>query len=497
MNKELRLIIRSNNDHDGITEAIINKFRDYYDNVSGVVLDCNLKPRERDYSFKYISAESFSSHYNEFVNKAKKPIDGSVLKAMLPYKSMAIHIMMRSLHYDIFDRSYLEDVYYSHLKYWNELLDLERINYAIFMVIPHHVGEYILYSLCKIKGIKTTLLYPQLSYNGVSFFMGDSIETIGQDIKTSYENLCKGDCNDYDDLSDFMKGVIANTNSNKVVGSQQQKEIAQMAKNQMYRTISLPLIIKYGLWNILNQIKNIDYTYKEYTNNTFKYLVKARIHEKRMDHLADYRKLCEMPRKGEKYIYFPLQMTPEASTMPLAGEFKNQLLSLDLLADAAKEYNIYIYVKEHWVQYNRERGFYKKIAQKNNVRLIDMTCNSLDLIEGSVAVASQTGSCLFEALVKNKPAFSLGEGCVFKGAPNIINVMDEIDIVKNIKSLLNNSLVLNNDDLIKYFKAINDNLLFGYIDSLNEAVSFYSKEQTANRIVLFSLSNNAVDVLGK
>ena len=32
----------------------------------------------------------------------------------------------------------------------------------------------------------------------------------------------------------------------------------------------------------------------------------------------------------EEYIYFPLQMQPEASTMPQAGVFENQLLSIAL-----------------------------------------------------------------------------------------------------------------------------------------------------------------------
>ena len=52
---ELRLIIRSNRDCDGITEEIIREFRQFCNSVSGVVLDCNPEPRERDVNFENIS----------------------------------------------------------------------------------------------------------------------------------------------------------------------------------------------------------------------------------------------------------------------------------------------------------------------------------------------------------------------------------------------------------------------------------------------------------
>ena len=177
--EELRLIIRANRDSDGVTETIINEFRKHCNSVSGVVLDCNQGPRDRDKAFEYISPASFASHDNRIIRTATKPIDGSILKALLPYKSMAMHIMMRTLHYDVMERKYLEDTYYRHVKYWNQLLDDKKINMVLFMCTPHHVGEYILYALCRVKNIKVTLLYPQLTNAGILYHLGSSIEGIG------------------------------------------------------------------------------------------------------------------------------------------------------------------------------------------------------------------------------------------------------------------------------------------------------------------------------
>ena len=160
----------------------------------------------------------------------------------------------------------------------------------------------------------------------------------------------------------------------------------------VYRSISAKEIIVKMLVCCLStcgRYKNMPWM-KPWEN--LSYTIKAKKHEKHMDHLDDYRKLAEMPDFGEKYIYFPLQMTPEASTMPLAGEFKNQLLSIELLASAAEKFGLTVYVKEHWVQHNREAGFYKYLYNIKNVKLISLDANSLELTENSEIVASQTGN---------------------------------------------------------------------------------------------------------
>ena len=493
MDKELRLIIRSNNDCDGITECIINQFRTEFDSVSGVVLDCNNLPRERDKDFEYLPASVFSTHNDLALKTAKLPLDGDVLEAMLPYKSMAMHIMMRTIHYDIYERKYLEDVYYKHLKYWNELLDVRRINYVLFMCLPHHVGEYILYALCKVKDIKVTILYPQLSYNGISYLLGNEIENVGDNIRREYEKI-SGTTADYDQLSDFMKGVVGNTKGNRVIGAQNWNKITSESKKMMYSTISAKIAFKLFVKNILCNIGLYNKCDKETVSNQYKYISRARRYEKKMDHLSDYRKFSVFPVENEPYIYFPLQMTPEASTMPLAGEFKNQLLSIELLASAAKAYGLHVYVKEHWVQYNRDAGFYKSISEIDNVRIIDLACNSIDLIDGCVAVSSQTGNCLFEAMIKGKYAIAIGEGCAFKGAPNIFEVQNRNQISDALDCIINNKVAFTENDVNNYLLAIDRCMVYSYLDSLSETVSVYSKEDSARKIVDFTIENLNVNV---
>ncbi|WP_294240088.1 hypothetical protein [Pseudobutyrivibrio sp.] len=117
------------------------------------------------------------------------PIDGELLERLLPYKETAMHIMCRELHYDIYERRYLEKVFYKSLRYWNNEIEKNRINLVIFMVMPHLCGDYILYSLCRVKNIKTVMLYPQLANKGIGYFIGSTIENIGESIATRYSRI--------------------------------------------------------------------------------------------------------------------------------------------------------------------------------------------------------------------------------------------------------------------------------------------------------------------
>ena len=107
MKRELRLIIRNNNDCDGVTESIIREFRNHFEKVSGVVLNHEPVLRERDNEFEYIDSYAFLTHDNPVIRRATRPIDGSILEEMLPYKSMVMHIMMRTTHFDVLTESIL------------------------------------------------------------------------------------------------------------------------------------------------------------------------------------------------------------------------------------------------------------------------------------------------------------------------------------------------------------------------------------------------------
>lgn len=109
---------------------------------------------------------------------------------------------------------------------------------------------------------------------------------------------------------------------------------------------------------------------------------------------------------SEKYVYYPLHLNPEASTMILAPNFVNQLNVIEILAK-----NIPIthklYVKEHIPNLGtRPRGFYKELKKYPNVKLISPGEDTFSLIRNASLVATISGTAAWEAVLIGIPAIT-------------------------------------------------------------------------------------------
>jgi len=103
-----------------------------------------------------------------------------------------------------------------------------------------------------------------------------------------------------------------------------------------------------------------------------------------------------------KYVYFPLSMIPEASTLIRGTKYYDQLstiksLSLEILLDWK------LVIKEHPSMMGKNPlFFYKEINKIFNVVLLSPKYSSLKLISKSEAVISVTGTIGLEALALGK-----------------------------------------------------------------------------------------------
>ena len=117
----------------------------------------------------------------------------------------------------------------------------------------------------------------------------------------------------------------------------------------------------------------------------------------------------DSPQAGEPYIYFPLHLDPEASTMVLSPEFTDQLSVVDMLAKSIPLTHT-LYVKEHPTMIGRRPpGFYKRIRHHTNVRLINPLVNSMELSRQADLIISITGTAGWEAILMGRPVLTLGE----------------------------------------------------------------------------------------
>ncbi|MDP3935195.1 MAG: hypothetical protein Q8Q46_03210 [Candidatus Giovannonibacteria bacterium] len=111
----------------------------------------------------------------------------------------------------------------------------------------------------------------------------------------------------------------------------------------------------------------------------------------------------------ENFAFFPLQYEPEISLLLWAPFKTNQLETIRQIAKSLPiDYKLY--VKEHplMVQY-RPRSYYKEIKKIPNVKLINPSVTSFELLPHTKLVITITGSLGLEATFMKKPVITLGD----------------------------------------------------------------------------------------
>src|SRR5690606_19263261 len=112
--------------------------------------------------------------------------------------------------------------------------------------------------------------------------------------------------------------------------------------------------------------------------------------------------------ENRDFIYYPLHVDPEASTMHLAPDFTNQLAVIESLAKR-KKLSMDLVVKEHPNMIGRRpKGFYEAITALPGVYLAHPDIPSLRLIKCARLVVTITGTVAWEAMVLKKPAMAFG-----------------------------------------------------------------------------------------
>ena len=176
------------------------------------------------------------------------------------------------------------------------------------MLIPHHCGEYILYALAQIKNIPYVVMNPQVSCKGDLYSIGANLENIGEIVKEEYESYSsESEMN----LGPFMSDVLENTNANHVMDPDSKELVIKTQKEMMSKFYNPKYICKDIIDLIGIKLNIIKREHKEMSIETYKSRIRHRFMtlklERKMDHIADYEKLCKPIDVRDKYVYYPLQ----------------------------------------------------------------------------------------------------------------------------------------------------------------------------------------------
>ena len=213
------------------------------------------------------------------------------------------------------------------------------------------------------------------------------------------------------------------------------------------------------------------------------------------------------PSFNNDFFYFPLHYQPEATTLPLAGWYVDQLMIIDMVSKALPD-GVFLYVKEHpsfWnviekyegVNEARDINYYKYISKLHNVKLIAHDYSSLELIDKSLCVITATGTAALEAAFKSKPVMVFSD-FIYSLIPTVFRIYNYDDCKCAIDRIVNEKVKKyepNIEALRLFFKALEPDffrvgLSQGLVDTENSSMSLQESDMvTAEKIIEYIKRN--------
>jgi len=280
-------------------------------------------------------------------------------------------------------------MFMNHLRFWNHVLDVKKIDVFYRCAPPHEGYDNIIYHLCLLKKIPVFMFY---GFHPGKAYLAHNV---------------------LDPLPDFMQRL-----------SEERESCMELTEDKI---IMLPEIRDYAErhWNKLPPVlPPVVVPAKKV--KTQKNLLK--IHA---DLLKFYASQCVKPDYTKPYIYMPLHFQYEATTCPMARVFVDQILIAEILS----RMGITIYVKEHpRMSKNRNMDYYKKLISLPHVKLISTKENTYTLVDNCFATATATGTAGWEAVLRGKPVLMFGYN-FYQYAPGVWHVGSVEDCLKAKKEI--------------------------------------------------------------
>ncbi len=138
----------------------------------------------------------------------------------------------------------------------------------------------------------------------------------------------------------------------------------------------------------------------------FLHLARAALRARRVRHLGIF--AAPGARPTGPFVFFPLHVDPEASTMVLAPQFTDQLAVVEALSKSLP-LGMRLVVKEHTPMLGqRPPGFYERLARLPGVFLASPQDSGIALVREAAMTVTITGTAGWEAVVLKKPLLILG-----------------------------------------------------------------------------------------
>jgi hypothetical protein len=420
--------------------------------------------------FEFKGKEVITINYDEYAfsnyNELEKalPIDLDIMNFLK--KDLLIILKMMERLGDFRGSENFEkrlEMLHNHVKFWNSIIENQKIELGIFLSVPHEPFEYIIYKILKAKK-KSTIIHQQLHFLD-TYAIVENVQWNISNKKFFYKE---------------------NKLENNKVLFKNAKETLLDLKSVEYKPFYHENIFKksYKLTKYIRKIKSIISDiisireFARYINyRTTKFFKASRTFKYFKQSLVD-------PDLNKKYIFIPLHFQPEVSTCPVGDIFVHQNLMISMLSYSLRNSDWIIYVKEHPNQdlsYGRTLEFYKEINSLDNVFLITNKITSKNILLKSKAVAIVTGTMGLEAISNEIPVLCFGE-IYYKLFNGVFPIKTNNDLSSALKKI-QNGYKPSFETLLNELKEIPSNYFHGYSNQEYEDESKISYSQNINNLV--------------
>lgn len=379
--------------------------------------------------------------------------------------------------------------YHRYLRFWNHFLNENKIDLTIGAYYPHFPYEYILYRLCRLRGIRTVitahtpipgkwLVYEDIEksaedLNGLPRISDNADElfnSLSQNAKDEIKRIQEGTQPYY-----MVKGYVANLLANDPVD----KIIKDNERIRKLRPASGTPRKKKSFFNIIDRALLFDKIH-------FKLRHKGRSNIGALLQGFYESKSEKNPDLTKNFVYLALHYQPEASNSPVGGYFANQLLMANMIA-AYLPKGWFLYLKEHPAQQyiNRNIDFYYDLAQNPRIKMISKSFDTFKLAQNCKAVSTIAGTVAWESLFAEKPVLLFGASPIMY-APGVFRIKTNEDMANAMKAIEDGAKP-NKVDVFNYVKRLDDRTVLAVNDYIQKTQFGYSDEEYTERMTKYYL----------
>lgn len=354
-----------------------------------------------------------------------QPLAPSLLMQLSECESIALRMMDRIDYADLLGHEERRQLYLRHVRYWSAVLDKLQPDILFNTATPHQVYDFVLYELCKLRGIQTIMIGLCFDLNRMFCKAGyvDGSGSIPELYGERAREIGAWDGKLVPDIDECVTRMQERYNHAMpwyiaVLIKDEAKQPPALTIGKVMRATAR--LVYHGLKSAVCALSTESARWKVASANwqVFRrWLYQELGGPLRVSYLRRYySELSGTVDFTHPYIYMPLHYQPEMTTVPEGGYFSDQCLVIEMLSKAAPE-GWHIYVKEHPIQmtyaYGTNRAarsfeFYDRIAVMENVTLVPLDVSPFALIDNAQVVATVTGTSGWEALVRGKPVFHFG-----------------------------------------------------------------------------------------